>query len=428
MKSKDHGTRAGTAFVGGLAAGGIAAKLSADRAAQHPEKSMAQRSVNKALNRALRQARRKHTLDLTGESRFVIFSDHHKGAGDGADDFLASEDTYLAALQYYLGEDEQADPWTLIILGDAEELWEQGPLPVIGCHYKVFELEAKFHESERYIRIYGNHDDLWIDKRNVRDYLDPIFKGIEFKGSLVLDYKGKHGMGGELFLVHGHQGTLESDRLAFLGKSFLPLYRRFQNATHRGRTSPADNEFLRVEHDTQMYRWAKDQGKLLLVTGHTHRPVWTSRTHLERLLAELHDLIDKAAEETTVRLEGQKSDGGAGTETKGGKGAKENQPGEAPASADTEPDRMTSCELFRDIMGKKAEIEKRERKDPPCGDTIKTKPCYLNTGCCRFEDGDITGIELDGEKIQLVRWSGKGENANRKELETDYLWQIFAVL
>ena len=36
-----------------------------------------------------------------------------------------------------------------------------------------------------------------------------------------------------------------------------------------------------------MYRWAAAQAKLILVAGHTHRPVWSSRTHLQMLEAEL---------------------------------------------------------------------------------------------------------------------------------------------
>ena len=34
-------------------------------------------------------------------SKFIIFSDQHKGARNGADDFTLSEPNYLAALDYY---------------------------------------------------------------------------------------------------------------------------------------------------------------------------------------------------------------------------------------------------------------------------------------------------------------------------------------
>src|SRR4051812_16490716 len=51
--------------------------------------------------------------------RFIVFSDQHKGAKDGADDFALAEPNYLAALNYY-----QDNGFHLISLGDAEELWE----------------------------------------------------------------------------------------------------------------------------------------------------------------------------------------------------------------------------------------------------------------------------------------------------------------
>jgi hypothetical protein len=31
-------------------------------------------------------------------------------------------------------------------------------------------------------------------------------------------------------------------------------------------------------------------------------------------------------------------------------------------------------------------------------------PCYFNTGCCSYGDGDVTGIEISGGRIRLVRW------------------------
>ena len=51
--------------------------------------------------------------------RFIIFSDQHKGARDGADDFAIAEPNYLAALDHYNNNN-----FTFISLGDNEELWE----------------------------------------------------------------------------------------------------------------------------------------------------------------------------------------------------------------------------------------------------------------------------------------------------------------
>jgi hypothetical protein len=59
---------------------------------------------------------------------------------------------------------------------------------------------------------------------------------------------------------------------------------------------------------------------------------------------------------------------------------------------------------------------------------IKTSPCYFNTGCCRFEDGDITGIELDAGQIRLIKWGEEDGKIARKELEAAGLSEIFVFL
>ena len=40
-------------------------------------------------------------LDLKKHTRIVILSDQHRGAKNGADDFMKAEGSYLAALNYY---------------------------------------------------------------------------------------------------------------------------------------------------------------------------------------------------------------------------------------------------------------------------------------------------------------------------------------
>jgi hypothetical protein len=54
----------------------------------------------------------------------------------------------------------------------------------------------------------------------------------------------------------------------------------------------------------------------------------------------------------------------------------------------------------------------------------KLKPSYFNTGCCCFNDGDITGIEIEGGFIRLIKWYREGDAANRKVLEEVSLSQL----
>ena len=364
----------GTALGLALGAGVVAYQEQHKR--KHPLDTPAQRRINRALSRALQVARQEHGLPLDETSRFIIFSDLHKGAGDDADDFLPCKATYLKALDYYY-----ENGFTLLLLGDVEELWENRPEEVMATHNDTFTSEGRFF-PERYLRVVGNHDDTWNDPAAVAAHLDKRHPGVKILPGVVLEYEDE-ALFGELLLVHGHQGTLDSDTLAQFSPRLLPLYRQLQNKFHIGRTTPATNEYLRGEHDTQMYHWASQQKNLILIAGHTHRPVWSSLTHLDQLTMEFYSLVRRQKEiaKTKYKQEYQK--------------------------------------LLRDV-------EKRKMKYPPVNDTVKTTPCYFNSGCCRFADGDITGIEINGKMISLVKWDGN--KLARMETVSMPLAELFALL
>ena len=85
--------------------------------------------------------------------KFIIFSDQHKGAKNGSDDFILSEPNYLAALDHYF-----QDGFTLVSLGDSEELWENSLSRVKKHNEPSFECERKFLRTQRFIKVFGNHD------------------------------------------------------------------------------------------------------------------------------------------------------------------------------------------------------------------------------------------------------------------------------
>lgn len=339
-----------------------------------------QKGINRAFDSLLQELNEQNKRILRDNDRYIIFSDLHKGARNAADDFMPCEPTYLAALEHYL-----AEGFTLIVLGDAEELWEERAKDVLAAYPNVLSSEARFYKENRYIRVYGNHDDLWRFPNQVKKHLDRFFPNINVQEGILFEYTDRSGLTGNLFLIHGHQGTLDSDALAWFSRIWLPLYREFQILTGWGKTTPAKDACLRAEHDTKMYHWTRTKSKTLLIAGHTHRPIWSSRTHLEKLLNQLYALRQKNIENPSPELEA-------------------------------------------DIARLKEEIKRREEKYPPCTDTIKTRPSYFNTGCCRFEDGDITGIELDSGQIRLIKWTKIGSEFVRQVLEGTDLSEVFFFL
>jgi len=340
-------------------------------------------AVARDLTRALTESRAVDSttfvvrpLDLGSPHRFAILSDQHKGARDKADAFRQCEDAYRAALAHYRDRE-----FTLVLLGDVEELWEQGFDEVARHYAEVLQLEASFG-ADRYLRVFGNHDDDWMDPDRVAARLashvptPAVYEGIRF--DIV---EGGAGLG-TLFLVHGHQGTLFSQRWRGLSRFALRIWRRLQSLLGLTIRTPSTDPCLRGDHDREMYEWAAAQSKLILIAGHTHRPVWSSRTHLQKLTAALEELL---AEE-----------------------------GDAPD--------------FRErLHALEATIADVVKKAPPCRDTPKTLPAYFNTGCCIFDDGDITGMELEDGILRLVKWPAGGAEP-RVVLEEDSLRAVFARL
>ena len=85
-------------------------------------------NIHNALDR-VKQASKTVGLDVQ-HSKIIIFSDHHRGRMDGADDFYNNQNSYEKALSQYLEKD-----FKLVLLGDVEEFWEN-TIPKVMSQYK----------------------------------------------------------------------------------------------------------------------------------------------------------------------------------------------------------------------------------------------------------------------------------------------------
>ncbi len=324
--------------------------------------------------------------------RIVVFSDHHKGVGDTADDFRRCEHAYTAALGWYL---EQG--YRLFVLGDAEELWEERPGPVIERYRAVLELEAQFRTRGGLERFYGNHDDDWRNATAVRSHLAPVLGPIRVREALRLQIERPGRAPGTLLFLHGHQGTADSDRWGWASRLFVRwVWRPLQRRTGFSATTPASDHALRARHDRAMYEWARTQRPgLVLIAAHTHRPVFARGVPdppPTRPIGELEELLRGAL-----------------------------------AVSDTAAAAALRAEI---------EYARTSVRRPEAVLTV-SPPCYFNTGCCSFPDGDITGLEIADGTIRLVRWpanmdelvrGGEGVDAGRRILEEAPLEDILAAV
>jgi hypothetical protein len=125
-----------------------------------------------------------------------------------------------------------------------------------------------------------------------------------------------------------------------------------------------------------MYEWSAQQKNILLITGHTHQPVFESLTHPEKLYKELL--------------------------------------------------KARSVNDISRIQILETEIQSlKKRNNKYNEDVLLMKPSYFNSGCCCFSDGDITGIEITHEKISLIKWSNE---IGREILEATSFNELIAQL
>ena len=301
------------------------------------------------------------------QDRFIIFSDQHKGAKNGADDFMLCERNYLSALDYYYN-----NHYGLIVLGDCEELWENKLSNVVKQQQPCFRRYKQFVAQNRFYKTIGNHDLDWKNDLWTITQIKKLF-GADltiYDGVLLRTLIGDKQL--QILCTHGHQGDRASDgnwfSKFFVSKIWAPL----QAWLKINPNTPAYDAQLKTLHNRLMYEWSEAQKNLLLITGHTHQPVFESLTHIERLYRQL-------------QIAGRMDDG-------------------------------TMISLLRE------EIQKRKFEYNHVSDEyLSMRPTYFNAGCCCFNDGDITGIEIEGGSLRLIKWAVKDGSPKREVLEEEKL-------
>jgi UDP-2,3-diacylglucosamine pyrophosphatase LpxH len=337
-------------------------------------------SLSRAKARGVQQTKSLRNLKL------VVFSDHHRGGRDGADQFSLCKPAYHAALGYYLEAG-----FELVLLGDVEDLWQVSPEVAIKSYQDTLRLETAFAEQGHYTRIWGNHDNLWQDRDAVQKYLRPYLAGTTPVEAMLLTLTHEDKKLGDLFFAHGHQGTGFSDRYASFSQPFVRyVFNPLQRFIKYPITTPAQNYELRYQHERAMFDWSREQQQLILITGHTHRPVFTSETHGQYLREELDNLKVTLSRSTSTEKHAEVQDR---------------------------------------IYQKTAELHwvLAQTNGLDLELAVDALPCYFNTGCCSFSDGDITGLELEDGEIRLVRWPDAG-NPWRRVLRRAGLREVFEKL
>lgn len=307
--------------------------------------------------------------------KYVAVSDIHLGDGGSADDFRGNEEILGEALGRYKDEG-----YTLILLGDIEELWQFDLVQVRARYGQTIYRRMKAFGQGQVIRIFGNHDIEWGSPP------DPAMSGSRRcygapEGLKLTDAAGETA----LFLVHGHQGTPDSDKHSWVSR--FAVRAGWKPAERLLRTvgvldSPEETKSRVTKGFEQIrYAWAKQQG-ILLICGHTHRAIFASKSRAEELEEEIEDLQAKIHSD--------------------------------PGAADVTRWLKEIRKLHRVLL---REQNRGRDIDPMEDDPL---PCYFNTGCGLYEGG-ITAIEIDGtdagnDDLRLVKWHGEQTGAPQRKV------------
>ena len=206
------------------------------------------------LSRMSRAYKNALVLPLSVDSKYILFSDCHRGDGRADDNFLKNEFLYLAALRYY---DKYA--FTYLELGDGDELWENRSIEQIRqMHPHSFEMLERFRREQRLYLIYGNHD-------MVKKYKGGVF----YESILLKDTLHKK----NIFLTHGHQAQVMNSTYWKVNRFLVRyLWKNLELIGVPDPTSAAKNNMAKGSVEQRLAQWAAQQ-QVILIAGHTHHPM-----------------------------------------------------------------------------------------------------------------------------------------------------------
>lgn len=302
------------------------------------------------------------TMETRGK-KYALISDLHLGDGKKADNFAHNKKILETALDKYFAEN-----YELILLGDIEEFW-QFDLDTITDTYNnsIYRILRKFGEN-RVHRIFGNHDKEWGSledpSRNHQIQRSNAAEAIKMK-----DVNGNT----RIFLVHGHQGSIESDKTCWFSKFFVKISTPFEALAHTLgliKDPSATKSQVMKDYEKIVYGWAKNE-KVIIICGHSHRAIFASRTYTDYIKKE----ISRLQKEIT-------------------------------SNPDDRPLIKKNIKMIEKLSREKSD-EKRKNRDLYFDRSGIKTPCYFNTGCGLYDSG-VTAVEIEDDEIRLVKWEKGG--------------------
>lgn len=209
-------------------------------------------------------------------SKYIFFSDVHRGDDSISDEFARNQNLLLHALNHYYQKG-----FVYVEVGDGDELWEYSKFKHIRlAHTDIFVVMKKFFDKGRFIMLYGNHNIYLKNSKyvseNYFEFYDEynqkrveLFRGLIPQEALLLKHRESEQ---EILIVHGHQGDFMNDQGWMISMFLLRYFWRFMHIVgFENPASPARNLFKRHKVEKAYNKWI-EKHKMMLICGHTHRP------------------------------------------------------------------------------------------------------------------------------------------------------------
>ena len=219
-----------------------------------------------ASRRLIHAFKRAKRIEFDNSTRFVFFSDCHRGDNGRADSFAKNKSLFLDALNHYFEKG-----FTYIEVGDGDELWENQNLDIIRrVHSQVFDLLHAFHKQSRLHLLIGNHDTMG------RSYHMGTKDGLATEESLILQHKES---GKSIYVVHGHQADFTGYRFYTMKRWFLrSVWKHLKTMVSHWQENALQQTsvwlFCQSEKvEQRIMQWAQ-MYRQPVICGHTHQPAF----------------------------------------------------------------------------------------------------------------------------------------------------------
>jgi len=221
-------------------------------------------------------------VEFNEDSKIVLISDSHRGDGGYADSLRQNKNIYKAALGFY-----NENGYTLIELGDGDELWKNKDCLDIAYNYKdIFNILNKFHKDDRLYLVFGNHDIVKSNPEFMKKQeklfeatgygfgheMISLYRNIKFYEGIILRYTP---LNKDIIAFHGHQVDLINCDMWRSSRFLVRYVWRFLEgiAGFKAPTSPANNYKKGDKIDNILEKLARKERKMI-ICGHTHNDIF----------------------------------------------------------------------------------------------------------------------------------------------------------